>query len=75
MGIIHEKTSELVESFEKLITFMAVKNRQVDLFEEEVELGSFIEAQIAATVKLEKEKTVGYNFTCSDKEIKILYNH
>lgn len=74
MNAIYEKSSELVESFEKLIQFMAVKNRQADLFNETIALDTYLPEQAGLAVKREKKKKVDLKVECETKGFQIRFD-
>ncbi len=71
---IFEKSSELVGSFEKLIQFMAVKNRKADLFNESIEAGSLMKKCLENFVKREKKKKIVLDMHLEDPDPKVLYD-
>lgn len=55
MGILYDKTCELVDSFEKLLGFTMIKTKRWDLTPEEIEL----EEHLAGIVESQKRKAKG----------------
>ena len=74
MNAIYEKSSELVESFDKLIQFMVVKNRKADLFNEWILLDPYVSEQASAITKREKNKKIDMKVRYIDKETKVFFD-
>ena len=74
IGSIYDKSSELTESFEKLIQFMAIKNRKADLFNEEVNIDEYLATQANLVIHREKKKKVVLGTAGLEKGAQILFD-
>ncbi|HTL71042.1 MAG TPA: ATP-binding protein [Candidatus Eisenbacteria bacterium] len=73
MGVLYEKSCELVDSFEKLLGFTMLKSKRLDLPPEKIVLSEYLRARLDAMSRLPRPKKLEWELDC-DEEASVSLN-